>query len=135
MTSSFNLQIVNIFGIAFRINIITNDIFIILILYIIAELTELHELTLSACFLCLLIAKVHMRKQIILVDFSPPKTQTHLSKSKTNTNIPKFMKYFWKVVILESIKFRAWNVKLKTLYCILASLKLTTLSLVCDFQI
>ena len=73
--------------------------------------------------------------KIILVDFSPPKTQTHLSKSKTNTNIPKFMKYFWKVVILESIKFRAWNVKLKTLYCILASLKLTTLSLVCDFQI
>ena len=44
-----------------KINPITNDIFIIIsILYIIAELTELHELTLIASFL--LILKVHMGK-------------------------------------------------------------------------
>ena len=43
------------------INAITNDIFIIIsILYIIAELTELHELTLIASFP--LILKVHMGK-------------------------------------------------------------------------
>ena len=43
------------------INAITNDIFIIIsILYIIAELTELHELTLIVSFL--LILKVHMGK-------------------------------------------------------------------------
>ena len=79
----------------------------------------------------------YRKTKIILVDFSPPKTQTHLNKNKnkTNTNTPRFMKYFCKVVILEGIKFRAWSVKLKTLYCILASLKLMTLSLVCDFQI
>ena len=45
--------------IALDINAVTNDIFIIIsILYIIAELTELHELTLIASFL--LILNVHM---------------------------------------------------------------------------
>ena len=47
--------------IALDINVITNNIFIIIfILYIIAELTELHELTLIVSFL--LIPKIHMGK-------------------------------------------------------------------------
>ena len=49
--------------IAVSINVITNDAFIIIsILYIINELTELHELTFIATFLFLLIAKVHIGK-------------------------------------------------------------------------
>ena len=48
--------------IAVDINVITNGFFIISILYIIAELTELHKLTLIASFLFLLIAKVHTGK-------------------------------------------------------------------------
>ena len=49
--------------IAVSINVITNDAFIIIsILYIINELTELHELTFIASFLFLLIEKVHIGK-------------------------------------------------------------------------
>ena len=49
--------------IAVDINLITNGIFIIIsILYIIADLTKLHELTLIASFLFLLIVKVHTGK-------------------------------------------------------------------------
>ena len=45
------------------INVIANDISIIIsILNIITELTELHELTLIASFLFLLIVKVQMEK-------------------------------------------------------------------------
>ena len=49
--------------IAADINVITNGIFIIIsILYIMAELTELHELALIASFLFLSIVKVYTRK-------------------------------------------------------------------------
>ena len=49
--------------IAVSVNVITNDIFIIIsILYIINELTELHELTFIESFLFLLIEKVHIGK-------------------------------------------------------------------------
>ena len=49
--------------IAVSINVITSGIFIIIsILYIITELTELHELTFTAPFLFLLIVKIHIGK-------------------------------------------------------------------------
>ena len=48
------------------------------ILYIIAELTELNELTLIASFLFLLVVKVHTGKnRIIPINLSPLGTQTH----------------------------------------------------------
>ena len=46
-------------------------------LYITAELTELHELTLILSFLFLLIVKVHRRKLKQTSDLSAPRTQTH----------------------------------------------------------
>ena len=66
--------------IAVNINVITNDIFIIIsILYIINELTELHELAFIASFLFFLIAKVHIGKlKIIPIDLFSPRTQTHM---------------------------------------------------------
>ena len=49
--------------IAVDINVNTNGIFIIIsIFYIIADITELHELTLIASLLFLLIVKVHTGK-------------------------------------------------------------------------
>ena len=48
--------------IAVDINVITNGFFIISILYIIAELTELHKLTLITSFHFLVIVKVHTGK-------------------------------------------------------------------------
>ena len=71
------------------INVITNDIFIILsILYIINELTELHELTFIASFLFLLIAKVHTGKRKLFQFVSL------LEHKHTHTAAPSFMNYF-----------------------------------------
>ena len=46
-------------------------------LYIITELTELHELTLIQSFLFLLVVKVHMGKPFP-IDLSPPRMQTQV---------------------------------------------------------
>ena len=71
---------------------ITNDIFIIIcILYIIAELTELDELTLIASFFFLLFLKVHMGKlkYFQLTSLFPERKHKH-------TTAPGVMKYFVK---------------------------------------
>ena len=94
--------ILNYIIIAVDIKIITNGIFIITsMLYIIAELTELHELTLIASFLFLLIVTVHTGK---LKWFQ---LTSLLSEHKyTHTTTDSFKKYFVKWWFLNIQRFR-----------------------------
>ena len=71
-------QLKTIIIIAVSINIITNYIFIIIsILYIIAELTELHELTVITFPFPFDCKSSNGRTKIIPLNLSPSRTQTH----------------------------------------------------------